>query len=415
MNEVLKADVLVVGGGPAGAATAWALARNGVHALVVDRAHFPRAKPCAEYLSPQASRILHEMGALDAIDRAGGAQLSGMSIHASNGVSFKGRFAASHGFHGFRDRGCSIRRELLDSIVLDRARAAGAEVAEGVAVTQLRKDASGRVTGVEARRNDQPLTIEARLVVGADGLRSVVARRLGLTHFARWPRRIAFVTHFRGVRGISDCGEMHVRRTGYCGLADVGGGVTNVAVVVPQSVAQQARGDSEGFLSRWLAAQDSLASRFAEAERVSPVQVTGPFGSHARRAWTGGAALVGDAADFFDPFTGEGIYAALRGGELLGPYLYEALRAATPTRADHALEAYDRSRQHEFGGKWKVERLIGIAVGIPAVLNQCARVLAERSHLADLLVGVAGDFVPPREVLRPGFLLQLLTPMRSRS
>jgi 2-polyprenyl-6-methoxyphenol hydroxylase-like FAD-dependent oxidoreductase len=72
----VRADVVVVGGGPAGAATAWALARNGVDVLVLDRAHFPRPKPCAEYLSPQASRILSEMGALDAVEQAGAAQLA---------------------------------------------------------------------------------------------------------------------------------------------------------------------------------------------------------------------------------------------------------------------------------------------------------------------------------------------------
>jgi flavin-dependent dehydrogenase len=126
------------------------------------------------------------------------------------------------------------------------------------------------------------------------------------------------------------------------------------------------------------------------------------------------AALVGDAADFYDPFTGEGIYSALRGGELLGPYLYESLRANNSRAADVPLEAYDRSRRHEFGGKWRVERLIGLAVTFPALMNRAARTLSRRSHLADLLVGVAGDFVPPGEVLRPGFLMQLLAPAKSR-
>ena len=88
---------------------------------------------------------------------------------------------------------------------------------------------------------------------------------------------------------------------------------------------------------------------------------TGPFASHARRAWAPGAALVGDAADFFDPFTGEGIYAALRGGELLAPFALQALGADTGG-ADAALAAYDRARKAEFAAKWLVERLISSAV-----------------------------------------------------
>jgi flavin-dependent dehydrogenase len=120
---------------------------------------------------------------------------------------------------------------------------------------------------------------------------------------------------------------------------------------------------------------------------------------------------VGDAADFFDPFTGEGIYAALRGGELLAPFAREA--AASPARAgDRALRAYDAARRREFAGKWAVERLIGAAVASPALMNHAARVLSRRRDMADILVGVTGDFIPAREVLRPGYLLRLLVPPR---
>jgi flavin-dependent dehydrogenase len=119
---------------------------------------------------------------------------------------------------------------------------------------------------------------------------------------------------------------------------------------------------------------------------------------------------VGDAADFFDPFTGEGIYAALRGGELLSLYAIEAVRSANHALADVALAAYDRARRHEFGGKWRVERMIGTAVDFPWLFNRVARNLESHPEMADLLVGVTGDFVPPREVLRASFLLRLIVP-----
>jgi flavin-dependent dehydrogenase len=408
------AQVVVVGGGPAGATTAWALARAGFPVTVVDRAHFPRTKPCAEYLSPQVSRILHAMGVLTKVERAGAAQLAGMRIRATDGTVFEGRFAAAHGYRAFRDRGLSLPRERLDALLLAAARHAGARVLEGWRVTGLRRDAGGRVTGVEGTdASGSRAVLPGALVVGADGLHSVVSRRLGLAHRSRLPRRFAFCAHFRGVLDVGDHGEMHVERDGYVGFADVGGGITNVSLVVPAEVATAARGDAAGFLRRWLRAHAQLAPRFAHATLSSEVLSCGPFASRARRAWAPGAALVGDAADFFDPFTGEGIYSAMRGGELLAPFLAEALRAGTPEAADAALRRYGRALDREFRGKRLVEKLVGFTVSRAPLIDHAAGVLRRRREMADLLVGVAGDFVPAREVLRPRFLLALLGPARA--
>ena len=404
------AQVIVVGGGPAGAATAFYLACAGIRVTILDRAQFPRDKPCSEYMSPQASRILDEMGVLEQIERSGAAHLAGMRVHAPNGTAFQGRFADVEGFRGYRDRGLALRRTILDHLLLDRARAAGAVVCEGVRVTDLRRDSNGRVTGVDALdERGERRTLSASIVVGADGLRSVVARRLDLAATRLAQRRVAFVTHFAGI-DMGDSGEMHVDHDGYLGLADVGGGMTNVAVVVPRSLAREASGDPAGFVDAWIRRRRHVAPRFAKAVRVTPVLATGPFASAARRAWAPGAALVGDAADFFDPFTGEGIYAALRGAELLVPRIIDALAARAPADGDASLGAYDRARIGEFRGKWAVERMIGVAVTFPAVMNVAARSLALRPQMAHTIVGVTGDFVPAREVLRPSFLLRLLVP-----
>ena len=403
-------QVIVVGGGPAGAATAFQLARAGVRVTILDRAHFPRDKPCSEYMSPQASRILDAMGVLEQIEQSGAAHLAGMRVRAPNGSTFHGRFADVDGFRGYRDRGLALRRTILDNLLLDRARAAGAVVREGVRVTALRRDSSGRVTGVDAiDAGGKTQMLSASVVVGADGLRSVVARRLDLAATRLAQRRMAFVTHFAGIE-MGDSGEMHVERDGYLGLADVGGGMTNVAVVIPRTRAREASGDPAAFVEAWIARRRHVAPRFAKAVRVTPVLATGPFASAARRAWAPGAALVGDAADFYDPFTGEGIYAALRGAELLAPRIIDALAATTPADRDAPLRAYDIARIAEFRGKWAVEQIIGVAVTFPAVMNVAARSLALRPHMAHTIVGVTGDFVPAREVLRPSFLLRLLVP-----
>jgi geranylgeranyl reductase family protein len=409
---VSDADVIIVGGGPAGASTAFALARAGTNVVVVDRERFPRDKPCAEYLSPQASRVLQDMGILAQIEERGPSHLAGMIVRAPSGRQFRGDFAGRHGFRGFRDRGLAMRRRVLDVMVLDAARHAGARVIEDMRVRDVLRDTRRRVCGVLVSSGESTRELRAPIVVGADGLRSVVGRRLGLVRSGRFPRRVALVSHWRGIADVGDYGEMHVERDGYVGLAPVDEGLVNVAMVIPASRAKAIGGDRIQYVADWVGRRPQLAPRFARAVRVSPVVATGPFNVRARRAWAPGALLVGDAVDFFDPFTGEGIYAALRGGELAAA---AALHVLERPATDEALRDYERARRAEFGGKWRVERLVGAAVAFPALIERAAEALSRRKDLADLFVGVTGDFVPPREVLRPSYLMALLFPALARA
>jgi len=130
---------------------------------------------------------------------------------------------------------------------------------------------------------------------------------------------------------------------------------------------------------------------------------------HAYAPYSGfrvGAALVGDAADFYDPITGEGIHTALRGGELLAANLLDEL-ADFNGNAHCGLRAYESARRREFGGKWKIERLLGLSLVSTGAMNRIARVLAANKDMADLFVGVAGDFIPASAVLNPRYFLKL--------
>ena len=406
-----SADVIVVGAGPAGASTAAFLARAGLDVLVLDRARFPRDKPCAECLSPQASRLLDELGVLAAVERSGPAHLDGVAVRSPDGTWLFGSYGAplNRRHRPYRPRSLAVRREVLDQILLNAARFSGAAVLEGARVTDVLYDGTTRVAGVRAMLRDGSMVeLRSRLVVAADGLRSTIARRVGLAHVSRFPKRISLVAHYRGVEDVGSYGEMHVERDGFVGVADVGGGITTVAMVVPARRARAMAGDSAGFLDRWIASHKHLAPRFEHAERIGDVVATGPFASQARKAWAPGVALVGDAADFFDPFTGEGIYAALRGGEMLSQYVIDALRAMSASRANRALHAYDLARRREFSGKWRIEKVIGAVVGAAPLMNRAARALATKRDLADLLVGVTGDFVPARAVLNARYVGSLL-------
>ncbi|MGH7532028.1 MAG: NAD(P)/FAD-dependent oxidoreductase, partial [Gemmatimonadales bacterium] len=134
------------------------------------------------------------------------------------------------------------------------------------------------------------------------------------------------------------------------------------------------------------------------------VMVTGTFAARASRVVADGALLLGDAAEFFDPFTGEGIYRAIRGAELAAATAVTALaHDGIPSR--RALAPYVAARRAEFAGHWAVERIIGWMMLAPALFDHAVRRI-ERRGLADRLIGVTGDLLPARAVLSPGFLVR---------
>jgi flavin-dependent dehydrogenase len=393
--------VLVVGGGPAGASTAAYLARAGLDVLVVDRAVFPRHKPCAEYLSPECARDLEVLGVLDAIEAAGAQRLEGMRIVSDDGVAVTGRFAGAAGFPPYRPYGLAVRRTVLDTALLRAAAQAGAEVREGVALERLDVE-RGRVSGGTLRSAGGLAEVRARAVVGADGLTSRVARQLGVARRGR-PRRLALVAHVAGMRGLGDCGEMFCGPGWYVGIAALGGGIANVAMVVPLSDGPDLARGPEAHVRRRLAGLPELASRAASIEFVRPVLVAGPFARRVADVVADGALLVGDAAGFFDPFTGEGVFAALRGGRLAADALVAALAEGAAASRER-LAPYARARRRAFRDKWLLERIVGLAATRPAVMRRFTGRLGERAGVADLWVGAAGDSVPVRALFAPRHL-----------
>ncbi len=396
-------DAIVVGAGPAGSATAALLAERGLNVALVDRASFPRPKPCAEYLSPETSRILERFGLTHQINNEAPARLHGMRIISPNGSDFTGRFAGAHDFRGYSNYGLALPREVLDNHLLETAVRRGAKLMDRATACALTNAESGKRKLV-LRGGRGTTQIAARIVIGADGLNSRIAQALGVRRKGRL-RRFALVAHAVDVVGMTDVGEMHVRADGYVGLATLGRGITTVAAVVDRARRSVPKPTETNF-RQLLMAYPEVWERIRHASFVTPVRAVGPFARTTTRATADGALLVGDAADFYDPFTGEGIYAALRGAELAAAQVTEALDQGG-TRAND-LAPYDAQRYREFGGKWIVERIISWVVGRPRVLDFAVKRLSQRRELADLLVGVTGDFIPTKQVLRPSYVWNLI-------
>ena len=243
-----RVDVLIAGAGPAGSALAWQLAREGIDVLAVDRAIFPRDKACSEYMSPETVRLLDRIGVVPALEAAGAHPLRGTTVVASEGARLSGEFARLR-TPPWRATGLSVPRRILDQQLVLAARAAGADIAEGVAVAALLEEKGG-VAGAVLRQSDGGVhEVRARLTVGADGLRSVVARR-GSRRTLGAPSRIGFVAHVAGVSDLGPSAGMHVGSEGYLGLNPIGGGVATWRWSCPRGSCRRGERPADAVLQR---------------------------------------------------------------------------------------------------------------------------------------------------------------------
>ena len=394
-----RADVLVVGGGPAGAAVAIGLAGRGLRVIVVERAPAWRWRACGVFTSPATVAALGRLGvATGALDRIA-RRVPAMRVEASSGATFR----LSYGDDGsLRAAAVGLDRSALDPLLLDLARTAGADVRPGVTVRNVRDGTATLADGT---------AITARVVVGADGLRSVVARDAGVVRRPPLGDRPALTFHVEDPEpGAVRDARMVVFDGGYVGLAPVPGGRVNVGIVLASGPwRRRLRADGAEDVARAVMAAIPTAPDdpvpWAAARICDEIAGAAPVGSRVARRSGRDWLLVGDAAGFLDPFTGEGLHRALRSAELA----VAAVGRALDGQPD-ALAAYDRSLARRTRAKDLVSLLVQAFLVVPPAFDYAARRLADRAAVRETMGRVIGDLAPASDAFDPRFLAALLRP-----
>jgi geranylgeranyl reductase family protein len=322
-------DVAVVGGGPAGAVMGWALALRGVRAVVLERERFPREKVCGDFVEPRGLRLLHEMGCLGEIEASSPLPITDVAMFLESACEYRGRIPFYEQPAGLPTYGYIVPRHELDTRMLECARRAGAAVFEGSAVTGLSRTA-GAFT-LSGRRDGAPMSVRARLVVGADGAHSIVARTAGLLRDD--PRHTA-VSQRVYVDGI-DVGRGEAAFffdrdlfPGYGWMFPMSGGRANVGVGILSETRNRlgisVRGLLQAFLEKLRRQHgDCRHARLASKPLGGIVRTYGGAGPN----YFDGGILIGDAGCFVDPMTGEGITPAMESAVIGASVLADAVAA----------------------------------------------------------------------------------------
>jgi geranylgeranyl reductase family protein len=370
-----EADVIVVGAGPAGSATACYLARAGIDVLVLEKATFPREKVCGDGLTPRGVKALIRMG-VPIGEQDGWLRNKGLRV-IGGGVRLELPWPELSSYPGY---GLVRSRLDFDETLARTAQKAGARLLEGVTVTGPVLDDGGRIIGVQARATGQPDDIErqyrARVVVAADGNSSRLSLAMGLGKRDDRPLGVAVRTYYTSPRHEDDYLESWLDLwdgdkllPGYGWIFGMGDGTSNVGLGMLNTSASFKNVDYRDLLRRWLAGMPAEWG-YTEENRTEPIRGAAlPMGFNRTPHYTRGLLLAGDAGGMVNPFNGEGIPYAMESGEMAAQVIAQALARPDAAQAEQVLYSYPQALKDAYGGYYTLGRKFVRAIGDPRIMQ----------------------------------------------
>jgi menaquinone-9 beta-reductase len=360
-------DVIIAGGGPAGASAAIHLTMGGARVLLVEQKQFPRPKLCGEFISPECVPHFERLGVAEQMFAAHPSRLTETVFYARRGQSVSVP-SAWFGAGGFA---LGLSRSEMDERLLRRASAAGTTVLENAQVVNLVMQQS-RVKGVTIKHHGKEDSYSAPVTIDATGRARSLARRVNRVGNQTVPQRaalVAFKAHLTDANVAPGACEIYFYRGGYGGLSSIENGLSNLCFIASAQAVRECGADAERVMREVLCRNRRAAETLGQARSVSPwlaVTLEG-FGRHAVTP-APGLLLIGDAASFIDPFTGSGMLMALESGELAARVIGDCLRPDSSDDSVTGLAArYQTAYRTRFDSRLRICSLIRRAAFVPGL------------------------------------------------
>jgi flavin-dependent dehydrogenase len=397
--------VAIVGGGPAGSALAIRLARAGHDVVLLERSPAPAWRACGVFASPAALARLRALGLDEPTLRPLTRSIRAMRVQTPAGTTFRLTYgddgSLTHPAVGFD-------RPALDRVLLGAAEASGADVRRATPVTDIELGRSASNLSIRTGAGEE--TVTARVVVGADGIRSLVARTAGVVTPVRFGPRIGLTYHVADASPDTPRdARMVVLEGAYCGLAPVPAGRVNVGIVLASArwrrlLAEQGAGHVTGEVLRGISPAADDPGPWSVATQCDEIVGAAPLGHRVSRRAGNGWLLIGDAAGFLDPFTGEGLHRALLSAEVAASAIEAHLADGRP------LTAYEQAMDRRFRAKDAATVVVQAFLARPWAFDYAARRLAARRDVRETMGLVIGDLLPASRAFDPRFLMAVLRP-----